>query len=351
MLAFLLLVSLARPVDTASGRVVRAAGTDTAAAGGALVILHRVSPAVQGAVDSVRADADGRFAFRFDADTASTYLVSARWGGIEYFAPPIGDTRAPVTIVVSDTAAAAPITMTARHVVVSGPATDGTRTVVDLVVIDNAGDRTRVPAAADAPTWRLRVPAHAVNVRVADSDFAVTAFDQHGDTLLLHAAVPPGERQIFIEYQLAPGTTALVIPVDSPVASLNVMTEERVRVGSMRAQADTTVNDRLFHRWSASFDRATEVRLSFGAPTAPGWLIPLLGTLLAGALVALTAWALRPRPAAVAGRDNADALIDAIARLDAAHTAGAANTEPGAWQAYLAERAQLKRRLEEWLAP
>jgi hypothetical protein len=69
------------------------------------VTLHRVSAAFAGASDSVLTDAAGRFAFRFDADSASMYIASARYGGIAYFAPPAraGEAPAAAEITVYDT--------------------------------------------------------------------------------------------------------------------------------------------------------------------------------------------------------------------------------------------------------
>lgn len=87
MLPLLMAFLLLQPGPGAAGRVVRRAGTDTVPAPGAMVLLHRVGPVEQGAIDSVAADAAGRFAFQFVRDTGAAYLVSARWAGIEYFAP------------------------------------------------------------------------------------------------------------------------------------------------------------------------------------------------------------------------------------------------------------------------
>ena len=345
---FVLLLLAAVTPHVASGRVVRVAGADTAAAAGALVVLHRVGVTVQGAIDSVRADANGRFAIRFDADTADAYLVSARWAGVEYFAPPLlgtADDRT-LTIVVSDTSVSAPVAVSARHVVVSGPASDGTRTVVDLVIIGNTGPRTRVPVPDSIPSWFLLLPPSASNVRVAESDFSATAFDRHGDTLLLHAPIPPGERQVFIEYQLTPGAREFAFPA-AAVASLNVMTEEPVRLPGMVAEADTTVNDRRFHRWTTTVTAPRVFTMRFPGTTVPRWLVPVLLVVLAGGLVVTAVVARRRVPPRVKSAESRQQLIDAIVRLDNEYARTSPAEDPAAWTSYLARRAALKRRLQE----
>lgn len=350
MLAMLLALLLSQPGHDAAGRVVRRAGTDTLPAAGAMVLLHRVGPVEQGAIDSVTADAAGRFAFRFVADTGSAYLVSARWAGIEYFAPPLGmgnDTA--VMVVVADTSAAAPVTIAARHVVVSGPATDGARTVVDLVIVANAGTLARVRAGDELPSWSMLLPPHAVNVRVAESDFSPTAFDQHGDTLLLFAPIPPGEREIFLDYQLAPGSRSMSIPIDPAVEAFTLMSEEALSVGALDRRADTTVNERSFHRWTARGDPVGDLVIRFPAVWAPGWLAGALAATLASTLLLVT-WLATRRQAAPPRRGyRVNALLDQLAQLDASHAGGPGQTADPGWEDYLRERSRLKDALKALL--
>lgn len=359
MLPLLVLLTLAATDEIAAGRVVRVSGRDTLPVPGALVILHRVSPDAQGAIDSVRADAAGRFEFRFTADSVGSYLVSARWLAIEYFAPPLlagGNDRA-IRLLVADTSSVTPVAVTARHVVVSGPAPDGTRTVVDLLVLANTGVMTRVGRDSAAPSWRFLLPPFAANLRVADSDFAATAFDQHGDTLLLFAPIPPGERQLFLDYQVTPGTRRLLIPIDAPLAAVNILAEEVLRIRDATEQSDTTVNGRRFHRWTRSFQRAGALELSLpGSSTAP-WTLPALIGVVGSMLVVVTVVALRRRgdrttaPAFASTPAHADALLAAVVALDARFHGGPNGSTPAAWADYVAERARLKSELDRVLPP
>ena len=54
-----------------AGRVVLPRARDTVPLPGVRVLLHRVGRTTQGPVDSARADAAGRFRFRFRADTSA----------------------------------------------------------------------------------------------------------------------------------------------------------------------------------------------------------------------------------------------------------------------------------------
>ncbi|MGH7656633.1 MAG: hypothetical protein ACREL6_00260, partial [Gemmatimonadales bacterium] len=133
---------------TAAGRILRMTGTDSVPVGGMNVVLHSIAPGEQGPVDSIRTSVDGRFRFRFRADTAAVYLLSARHDGIAYFSLPLHPLDDPadtlVTIVVSDTSSTAPIVVASRHIVFRSPDADGSRQALDLIVLRNTGTLTRV---------------------------------------------------------------------------------------------------------------------------------------------------------------------------------------------------------------
>src|SRR5690606_11288355 len=123
-----------------------------------------------------------RFSFTFAPDSGDVLLVSARWGGVDYFGPPAvpGTT---MVLMVADTSTTAAVTVAARHVIVGGRSPDGSRDVVDLVVLRNEGSQTRVPGADAEGSWRMLLPPLVANATVGDGDFAPEAFDLHGDTL------------------------------------------------------------------------------------------------------------------------------------------------------------------------
>ncbi len=283
MIALLaVLAVLQGPSDTLGVRVVAARGGDTVAVAGVPVRLHRVTAAVQGVTDSTVADARGAARFRLPADTGGVWLVSARWAGIEYFGTPIDPQSAvrTVTILVADTSASAPVTIAARHLIIGSPAPDGTRDVVDLVILRNAGSVTRAVADSSVPTFTLPLPATAANRRIGDADFAPELLDLHGDTLFVHAPIPPGDRQFFLEYQLPPGTRRVAIPMGAGAASVSVLAEEPGLTvpTSFTARGPETLEGRTFQRWSAdSGVAAGDLALGFpGAGALPAWVLPAI---------------------------------------------------------------------------
>lgn len=273
-----------------AGQVVRIVEGDTVPAAGARVVLHRVGETAQGPLDSLLADASGgfRFTLRVTPDSADVLLVSARWHGVEHFAQPVIP-GAPVRVVVSDTSASAQVTVAARHIVIGGPAPDGARDVVDLLVLRNPGVMTRVGADSSQPSWQMLVPSHVANVQLGDADFAREAFDLHGDTLFLVAPIPPGERQFFLQYQLAPGARSLDVPLDPSTDTVTVLAEEPALEVSapLVSQGSETVAGRAFARWSGPGSAPISVRFP-GTTTLPRWLLPVLIAALALPLLWVT---------------------------------------------------------------
>jgi len=346
------------PGGTVAGRVVRVVAGDTVAAVGAMVVLHGITPAVQGPVDSVRSDADGRFRLRAPADTAAILLVSARWGGIEYFSIPLDRdpeaVAAAVQVVVADTSSAAPVALVSRHLVIGAPAADGTRNAVDLFILANTGTLTRIAADSLTPTWRIILPPNVANVVIGDSDFAEDAMHLHGDALELSAAIPPGQRQILVNYQVPPSTRRLVIPYGEATPLANILLEETdVEVVGALARADTSsVDGRHYTRWSGSIAADGSVELRFGgAGRLPAWVVEAVAGAFAIALIVMAVVSARAATRGREGRPTAairtvetpvDTLLDAIARLDAEHAGRTTASAPEARHAYLAERERLK---------
>jgi len=271
----------ARPVN---GRVIRVVAGDTVVVPGAMVLLHGVSPTVQGVLDSVRSDAQGRWRFRAVVDSATVLLVSARHEGIEYFAPPVARERLPglppLDVLVADLDATAAVTLASRHLIVGGPAADGTRDVVDLLVVRNASGRTRAMPDTAVPTWQLVLPPHAANMRIGDADFAADMLDLHGDTLFLHAPIPPGDRQLFLQYQIVPASRRFTIPMDQAIDALTLMAEEEGLMANryLARSGAEELEGRRFVRWSGAVPSAgAELELTLpGRDAAPSWTLPAL---------------------------------------------------------------------------
>ncbi|HEU4649443.1 MAG TPA: hypothetical protein VFS33_10310 [Gemmatimonadales bacterium] len=351
----------------AAGTVIRARGADSTALAGARVLLHRIGRAGQGPIDSTRSDGTGRFRFRFSADTGSIYLVSATYGGIEYFSPPVHINPArpdtALRVVVSDTSSTQRIDLEARHLVISAPRRDGTRAALDLLVLNNPGDRTRISTDSLHPAWEGPLPKGSIGLDVGEGDYSAAAVQRRDDRVAFFAPIGPGEKQLVVDYVLPANQSTVELPMEQPVGLVNLLLEERnARVLTPGLQpADTEVIEgKTYHRWTGALRAGDTLRVKLpgGGGPAPRWLLPVLVAVVAAGLGA-AAWFLLPGPGGVAKRvapphggdaDVADALVIAIAQLDERYAGREAQTDPGEWERYRVERDRLKAKLEAALA-
>ena len=338
---------------------VSAAG-DSSGVAGTAVVLHRIGRELQGPVESAKTNAHGRFRFSFAADTSAIYLVSARRGDIEYFSTPVhlnpGRPDTAMRIVVADTSSAAPVELEARHLVVGAPAPDGTRGIVDIIVLRNKGNRTRVAPDTIRPSWSGPLPGGTIGLEVGDGDVSPSAVARRGDRVAFFAPIPPGEKQLVIEYRLPPGAREARLTVDQPAELLNVLLAEpdATVTGGALALADTQVIDgRSYRRWTGAATPGGVVRLSFPAPPLVlRWVLPVLVAVMAGTLAVAGALLTRRAPAEGQGDPaaTADGLLTRVATLDAQYGGKETAIPPDEWHRYQQERARLKAELSAALA-
>jgi hypothetical protein len=326
------------------------------------VLLHRVARASQGPVDSVVADPAGRFRFRFVADTSAVYLTSTRYQGIEYFSPAVHLNQAlpdtALRIAVSDTLSAAPIELEARHLVIAEPGDDGSRGVLDLVILRNRGDHTRVAPDSTRPSWSAPLLSGTFGFEPGEGDASRDALRRVGNRVELLAPVAPGEKQLILQYGLPASTRTVDLPFEEAAELVNVLIADRgarVRGGGLVAADTEVIQGRTYRRWMGPVPAGASVRIHLaGTGPAPRWLLPALVASLAAALAIGSWWALRaraPSPAPVPVRAvDANTLLERIAQLDARNADREAEIDPTAWRAYRAERARLKAELESVLA-
>jgi hypothetical protein len=371
-LAAALLLAAAAPLGAQStgplvlaGRAVRVAGRDTTALAGAMIVAHHIGAREQGPVDSLRSDAAGRFRFRVARpDTGGMYVVSTLYAGIGYFSEPIparersgADT---LRLAVYDTSSSgAPLEVGMRHVVVSAPASDGSRDVLDIVQVANPGVTTRV-SRGTAPTWRMLLPGGVQSFHVGESDVPSSAVRQTGDTVAMRAPVPPGVKQLVLTYVLPRGAGALRVPIDQPTIRLELLVEDSgaTASGAMLASANPVqLEGRTFRRFSASRIAAGEAAtVSFGAHGGSRRLA-WVAIVLAAGLLGIGGWAAARRrsaagaataPAAPAA--DGDAVLRQIVALDERYASRQADTPGAEWEAYQRRRAALKAELAGRLA-
>lgn len=344
-----------------TGRVVRLTGADTVAVAGAGVVLHRVGQDTQGPLDSLPADGAGRFRFRFTTDTGAVYLLSVRHHGITYFSSPVA--RDPATrvddilLIVSDTSAVAPVAVAARSLIVGAAEASGARTVVEVVELANRGQQTRV-SPESVPTFAMALARGGHGFVVEDTDLSPEAVRIEGDSLRVYAPLAPGERVVILQYTIPAGTRRLELPAGHAVDTMQVLLEEgQLALESALPRAGSeTIEGRPYGRWVGPWPADSTLAVAVtGLAVRPSRVLTLLvaGLALAMGLVLLLVRRRRAPPATgpapPAPRDPA-VIVDAIARLDAAHQGRVGELPPEAWAAYQRERARLKGELERTLA-
>jgi hypothetical protein len=350
-----LLIVLAGPLaaQSVTGIVVRPAGADTVPVGGARVVLHRVAQNAQGPVDSVVTGPDGRFRFTVTRDTTTLHLLSARHHGIEYFSTPLdnspSDGNEAVTLVVHDTSSSAPVGIAARHVVIPRAGEDGTREVLDLVLLANAGTETRVAPDSLGASWTGPLPPRSEGLELGESDVSPDAVLRRGDSAIVSAPIAPGEKQLAFQYHLPAGRQDIEIPVGAVPVGMNVLLEEpgaRVITPGVALADSQLIEGRTFQRWSGDLPANTVVRVTL--PGAGSDAAPILAAMVAVLALALlaAAWRLLPRARAV----STDRLVGEIALLDTRYQGREAETTSEEWGRYLERRGRLKAELEAALA-
>jgi len=350
----------------AAGTVVRVAGRDTIAVGSVPVVLHRIGPAVQGPLDTVGADRRGRFAVRYAPDSGAAFLLSVRYLGIEYFSAPLGsDPARPDTslvLIVADTSSTTPVRLAERTLLIGSPDESGSRTVIDWLVLENPGELTRAPGDTLRPAWALALPPEGQNVELADvhlSQFSPDALGFRRDSVMVLAPIPPGRKELVLQYRLPRGEPRLTVPghVNDSVFVLLEEPEARVTRPPLARAGAQAVENRTFYRWAGTLDGASELEILFpSAGVAPGTLLALLVGITLIGFASLAVIRLRSRRLAELPQFSPSpnpepiAIADSIARLDHRHldSGGVANAEERS--RYEAERARLKAELARALA-
>jgi hypothetical protein len=337
----------------AGGAVLKA---DSTPVPGTRVVLHQVGRALQAPLDSTRTDRRGRFRFAFRPDTTALYLLSVRHAGIEYFSPPVHtnperpDTA--IRVIVYDTSSTTPVSLEARHLVLTRPGEDGSRSVLDLIVLLNAGQRTRVAPDSAGASWGGLLPRGTIGLELGESDISPDAVTRRGDSLLVAAPLAPGEKQVTVQYVIPAGRKDLELRFTDPVPMINVLAEEndlRVSGGTVALADSQVLQGRSFRRWTGAVPAGGTLRVALpGRARVAEWLLPSLVAMVFLVLGGAGWYFLtrqRGSPAA-----SPAGLLDAIATLDARYLGREGETSAVDWDSYQIERRRLKAQLEAALA-
>jgi hypothetical protein len=347
-----------------AGRVVVVRGADTTGLAGQRVVAHRVATSVQGPIDSLASGPGGQFRFRVARpDTSAMYVVSTLYAGIGYFSAPVSshdttEARAMVLAVYDTTSVGAPLVVAVRHLVVAAAGEDGSRDVLDIAQVENTGSATLIARPGPTPTWWMRIPAGVQSFQVGEGDVPTSAVRRVGDSVLVTAPFPPGEKQVVVTYVAPRGLRSLRLPVDQPTERLELLVEDSTATatGPGLAAADPLeIQGRSFRHFSAAHlggGATFEIGFRTHGGRSLQWVAIVLSALLlgGGALAAARRRGVpagAPAPAAPAGED---ALVRQIVALDEKYASREAETPRPEWEAYLTRRAKLKAELAERLA-
>lgn len=290
-----------------SGRVLRG-GRDTVPLSGAWVVLHKVTRGGGGPVDSVRTDARGRYRLPLRSpDSTGIYVVSASYDSLAYFSLPLNVAGRPAVhvedIVAFRTSVNGPPIRLARRLVTAAAASeDGTREILEILELENAGLTTRITRDTLVPTWAGRVPARAGQLRGGQGDVSPEAMVFRHDSVIVMGAIPPGPvKQVSYGYTLPAGTRALVIPIDQPTVELNLLVEDTaaaVTAPKLESLGIQEIERRRFATYRAGplvpGDRVAIQLPSTGFRAQT--LLPYVIAVLASGMVVALVWALRKRP-------------------------------------------------------
>lgn len=244
------------------GQVVRPGATKMIAVPHIRVTLHRVGPDRAAPLDSTRAGADGRYAFRYrrTGDESAVYFVSASYGGIAYFTPPLNDplvTGENAEIAVYDTTSA-PIHIGVRghHIVVSAVDANAKRSVTEVYELANDSSVTRIAAGVGGqrPVWSKGTPAHATGFHVTQGDIPAAAVSFKDGEVLVFAPIAPGLAQLAFTYDLSASSFPLSVPIVDSTQILEVLVEDEkgsVSGARLKERDPVVLERRSFRRFLA----------------------------------------------------------------------------------------------------
>ncbi len=293
----------AQQLTRAGGTVERPGTSAPVPVGNARTVLHRVGVASQGPIDTVMTDAAGRFQFEFRADSASSYLISARHAGIEYFSAPLGTNRVRpdtgIHLLVYDTSATAPVVTKSRTLVLGAPDVTGSRTVIDWFVLENRGTRTRVGRDSTESTWAARLPAGVRGPEVGDarlSQISAEAVTFRDDTAFVSAPISPGQKELLIQYEVVKDQRSLELPLGQ-VDSVDLFIEETglgPDPARWRVRDSQMFEGRPFRRFQR-LGLVPTLTIRFPRTSLPRAVLPVLVSLIGVGLFG-GAWVLMRRP-------------------------------------------------------
>ena len=306
-------VALSAQAVSVSGRVLLG-GRDSVPLRATWAVLHRVTHDAGGPIDSVRTDAAGRYRLRLPrprraVDSGAVYVVSTWYDSLAYFSLPLNVVGRPAVqvedlVVYPTTKGRPPIHLARRLVTIARPAADGTRDVLEILELENAGLTTRITNDTLVPTWAGAIPSTALQFQGGQGDISPEAIKLVRDSVLVLGPIPPGHvKQLSYGYVLPNGDARVVLPIDQPTKDVNLLIEDTtavVEAPGVESLGVQAIEQRRFAAYRAG-PLAAGDRVTIGLPHGafrPETLVKPVAIFFAAAMAGLLIWVLRRKPLA-----------------------------------------------------
>jgi hypothetical protein len=291
------------------------------------VVLHQLNDVTQGEIDSTRVGTDGTFSLRLpgvpNPTRSEMYFASVRHQGVLYFGPPLAaavqldslyEIHAYDTLLAP--AEGMPVTLEARYLFFEP---DGAAwRITDLFQLRNDTDRT-VVARPGGRVWSYPLPEAATEVTTGENEMSAEVITYEAGGLVARAALPPGVRDIMVQYTLAspeveiptPGLTEMFdVLVREPAPPLDI-------AGLVPAESVELEGGGTYRRYVGENVTTPSLTVALGEERGPPpvqWIAVALALVLAaGGLLAFQRGSGRPAPVRVDARQE---LLVGLARLD-----------------------------------
>jgi hypothetical protein len=264
------------------------------------VILHRVSEAESGEIDSTSVAPDGSFVLRLPhvpdhASRGEIFFASVEYGGLLYFGPAVTEAihlDSLYLIQAFDTVSApqggAQVPLSFRNLFLEKVEEGWMAT--DVFQLRNEGDRT-LYSPEEGVVWSYPLPASANGLQVGQADMAADAVRLEEGRMNVYSPLPPGERYLMVRYGIPDDD--FVLPLPGQTDRMEVLVREpgpSADFPPLRPTAPVELEPgSSFMRYAADSLTDVEIRAQI-APEPwvmpPEWIGILVASLLAAAGVA-----------------------------------------------------------------
>ena len=303
------------------------------------VVLHRVSTAFSGSVDSVRVGRDGAFELPIPAspEPGELFFAAIHHQGVLYFGPTFNGAPESRPYLIQAYPAlrsgpAYPAELRARSIFATPTDSTGWE-IADLFELHNGYGATLVPESGVA-AWSHPLPPDAADVDVGASGIGAVVPALEAGRIAVVEPLPPGANVLLVRYAI--GASHFEIPLEAPAGTMEILVRDpadEVAVAGLLDADPVEVDGELYRRFAARDVAPSVVTVRAGSDgagaEAAAWAAVIVALALAGMGAALAA---RQRPWHGGGQRRRPSArrreaVTAIARLDADRAAGRISEE------------------------